>query len=277
MRHRLPHALAVLGAAAIAAAPASAADLPFSNADPQPQPEGPPTATGGESQQNDAKERPPEPRARARTVRLSNETTSSKWAYVERSTSARRSPSTRSHSVKRLTTYTSDGTPELVLTLRERRLSNGSTWVLVRLPMRPNGRTGWVRRTDLGGYHAVRTALKIRRKSFRATLYRGGRKVWSAPVGIGKSKWPTPRGRFYVRERLVPHEKNGIYGIFAFGTSAYSAVLTDWPGGGVIGIHGTNQPRLIPGRISHGCVRVRNSKIRRLKRLMPLGTPIRIT
>ena len=45
----------------------------------------------------------------------------------------------------------------------------------------------------------------------------------------------------------------------------------------MIGIHGTNQPRLIPGKISHGCVRVRNSNIRRLKRLMPLGTPIRIT
>ena len=47
----------------------------------------------------------------------------------------------------------------------------------------------------------------------------------------------------------------GSYGPWAFGTSAYS-VLSDWPGGGVIGIHGTNQPHLIPGRPSHGCVRV---------------------
>jgi lipoprotein-anchoring transpeptidase ErfK/SrfK len=61
----------------------------------------------------------------------------------------------------------------------------------------------------------------------------------------------------------------------AFGTSAYS-VLSDWPGGGVVGIHGTNQPGLLPGRVSHGCIRVPNAKIARLARLMPIGTPVRI-
>ena len=63
---------------------------------------------------------------------------------------------------------------------------------------------------------------------------------------------------------------------FAFGTSAFSPNLTDWPGGGIFGVHGTNQPPLIPGRISHGCVRIRNEQILKLKRMMPLGTPIRI-
>jgi lipoprotein-anchoring transpeptidase ErfK/SrfK len=53
-------------------------------------------------------------------------------------------------------------------------------------------------------------------------------------------------------------------------------VLSDWPGGGVIGIHGTNEPGLIPGHPSHGCVRVPNDAVRRLARLMPLGTPVRI-
>jgi lipoprotein-anchoring transpeptidase ErfK/SrfK len=64
--------------------------------------------------------------------------------------------------------------------------------------------------------------------------------------------------------------------VFAFGISATSPALTDWPGGGIIGIHGTNQPELIPGRISHGCVRVPNRKINRLRKLMSLGTPIEI-
>lgn len=57
---------------------------------------------------------------------------------------------------------------------------------------------------------------------------------------------------------------------------APSRVLTDWPGGGYIGIHGTNRPELIPGRISHGCIRLRNADVLRLARLMPLGTPISI-
>jgi lipoprotein-anchoring transpeptidase ErfK/SrfK len=52
--------------------------------------------------------------------------------------------------------------------------------------------------------------------------------------------------------------------------------LTDWPDGGFVGIHGTNEPELIPGRVSHGCVRMRNSDIVRLAELMPVGTPILI-
>jgi lipoprotein-anchoring transpeptidase ErfK/SrfK len=72
-----------------------------------------------------------------------------------------------------------------------------------------------------------------------------------------------------AERRLVP------YGPRAFGTSACSG-LSDWPGGGVIGIHGTNQPYLIPGWPSHGCIRVANRPIRRLARLMPIGTPVRI-
>jgi lipoprotein-anchoring transpeptidase ErfK/SrfK len=67
-----------------------------------------------------------------------------------------------------------------------------------------------------------------------------------------------------------------FYGPVAFGTSARSAVLTDWPDGGYIGIHGTNHPELIPGRISHGCIRLRNRDIIRLARRMPIGTPITI-
>ena len=87
---------------------------------------------------------------------------------------------------------------------------------------------------------------------------------------------PTPAVDTYVRERIVPTDPSGIYGVFAFGLAAYSRTLTDWPGGGQIGIHGTNRPELLPGRVSHGCVRLRNADIVRLSRLMPLGTPVRI-
>ena len=62
---------------------------------------------------------------------------------------------------------------------------------------------------------------------------------------------------------------------FKEAAEAYS-VLSDWPGGGVVGVHGTNEPELIPGRPSHGCVRLRNDKILRLVALMPIGTPVRI-
>ena len=43
----------------------------------------------------------------------------------------------------------------------------------------------------------------------------------------------------------------------------------------MVGLHGTNQPRLIPGRPSHGCVRLRNEDIARLYRLAR-AAPVRI-
>lgn len=118
--------------------------------------------------------------------------------------------------------------------------------------MRPNGRTGWVHRNDLGPLRTVRTMLRIDRATLRATLYRGGRRVWSSRVGVGKAATPTPAGRFWVRNRLRGLRRAPVYGPYAFGTGAYST-LSDWPGGGVIGLHGTDQPQLIPGRPSHGC------------------------
>jgi lipoprotein-anchoring transpeptidase ErfK/SrfK len=75
---------------------------------------------------------------------------------------------------------------------------------------------------------------------------------------------------------MLTRYRSPFYGPLAFGTSARSSVLTDWPGGGFIGIHGTDAPELIPGRVSHGCIRLRNDDILRLGRLMPVGTPVTI-
>jgi lipoprotein-anchoring transpeptidase ErfK/SrfK len=147
-------------------------------------------------------------------------------------------------------------------------------WLRIRLPGRPNGRTGWVREEQLSNLRAIRTQLTIDRRALRATLRRNGKRIWSSPVGVGKRGTITPAGTFWIRERLANLGGDPLYGPWAFGTSAYSDTLTDWPGGGVVGIHGTNQPELIPGRPSHGCVRVPNPAIRRLAKLMPVGTPV---
>jgi hypothetical protein len=208
-------------------------------------------------------------------VVLSDESTFTRWAYVNSRASVHAQPDSGSNVLSQLGTRTHDGTHELVLALAQ-VTEGGRTWVQVRFKSRPNGQIGWVDSDNLGPFHVVTTFLEIDRKKLRATLYKAGDRVWSAPVGIGKAQTRTPAGRFYVRERLIPRDPNGIYGVFAFGTSATSPTLTDWPGGGIIGIHGTNEPGLIPGRISHGCVRVRNKAISRLRRLMQLGTPIRI-
>ena len=207
--------------------------------------------------------------------RLSNERTLTRWAHAVARRPIRLKPAPGSRRVGRVRLLTEDGYPEVYLVLRSRRVARRQVWLQVRIPARPNGQTGWVPQRALGVLAVVRTALTIDRQHSMATLRRAGRRIWRAQVGHGAPGTPTPAGRFYIRERIRNLTGDPLYGPWAFGTSAYSG-LSDWPGGGVIGIHGTNQPGLIPGRPSHGCVRLRNSDIERLVRLMPIGTPIRI-
>ena len=205
--------------------------------------------------------------------RLSNETTITRFAHVNTQSRILSAPRRGARTVGRLRYRTEDGPPELYLLLEHRIDSRERDWVKLRVPGRPNGRVGWVRREALGPLHVVRTQLVVNRKTLRATLYKAGRKIWSSRVGIGKSGTPTPAGRYWIRTRLKNFGGSPIYGPWAFGTAAYSR-LSDWPGGGVVGIHGTNAPGLLPGRVSHGCIRVPNWNILKLKELMPVGTPI---
>jgi hypothetical protein len=207
--------------------------------------------------------------------RLSNERTVTRWAHPVQRAPIRKSPTPRAHHRVRTHMVTEDGFPEVYLVLRRFSDSKGRTWLKVRIPMRPNGLKGWVRDSALGPLYRVTTRLVVDRRRLRATLYRRGHKVWKAPVGIGAPSTPTPPGNFWIREKFKTRGSGGIYGPAAFGTSDYS-VLSDWPGGGVIGIHGTNAPGLIPGRPSHGCIRLKNGDIRELWHKLPIGTPVTI-
>lgn len=208
-----------------------------------------------------------------RMRRLSDERLLSRWAHPARLTDIYSRHSARSRKVGRIRFFTEDGFPEVYLLLREYVDSQEREWVQVRIPKRPNGRTGWVPRDALGPYNVNRFQLVVNRNTLRAKLFKRGRVVWSAPVGVGASGTKTPAGRFWVREKFR-FKNTPVYGTHAIGTSAYAPTLSDWPNGGVVGIHGTNQPGLIPGRPSHGCIRVKNPDIARLYRMLPLGTPL---
>jgi L,D-transpeptidase catalytic domain len=204
---------------------------------------------------------------------LGDPRTASRWAPVLRPVAVLPAPA-QGAPVASLATRTPEGTTNPVLVIGT-TWRHGQGWARVRLPILPNNSTGWVPRSALGGYHFVSTHLVVDLEHLQTTLWRDGRRVFRAPVGIGQPQWPTPRGEFYVRNELS-HYGGPFYGPVAFGTSARSSVLTDWPDGGFVGIHGTDVPGLIPGRISHGCVRLRNPDILRLARLMPIGTPLTI-
>ena len=99
----------------------------------------------------------------------------------------------------------------------------------------------------------------------------------SQRTAIGRRSAPTPRGRFFIVALLKTPNPRGIYGPYAYVLSAHSPVYQTFAGGGgEVGIHGTNTPWLLGRRVSHGCIRVHNRTIRRLARILPLGTPVTI-
>ena len=206
---------------------------------------------------------------------LSDGRTVAHWAHPQQMVTARRQPAYTARRVARVHARTEDGFPEVYPVLKRFADDAGHIWLQIRIPARPQARTGWVRDSALGPLYRVRTRLVVDRRRLRATLYRSGRRVWRSPIGVGKAGTPTPAGQFWIREKFRVGNRGGLYGPRAFGTSGYSR-LSDWPGGGVIGIHGTNQPHLIPGRPSHGCIRVPNRAITRLYHLMPIGTPVQV-
>ena len=145
-------------------------------------------------------------------------------------------------------------------------------WYRLSLPGRPNGRTGWVPAASVE-LKPVQKEIVIDRSDRILELRDAGRVVLRTRVAVGAYGMETPLGRFYVVAKFRPTAP--ILGAFAFETSAYSK-LSDWPGGGIVGIHGTNTPSLLGQAVSHGCVRVANEAILRLGKLVPVGTPIRV-
>jgi L,D-transpeptidase catalytic domain len=181
-------------------------------------------------------------------------------------------PDANARAVKTLAQFRSDFRPTTLLVLGESRGARGARWLELSLPMRPNGRTGWVKASALQTW-PVRRSILIDLSARTLRVLEAGRTRFKTRVAIGRPGMETPTGRFYLTATFKP--KEGYLGAFAFETSAYSK-LSEWPGGGIVGLHGTSMPWLLGQRVSHGCVRMSNAAALRLERLTPAGTPLRI-
>jgi lipoprotein-anchoring transpeptidase ErfK/SrfK len=155
--------------------------------------------------------------------------------------------------------------------IRRRDCSAG--WYRVQLPIRPNGVTGFIKASTVE-VGRVRTRILVDLSANKLTLFRRGRPVLRTTVAIGSRATPTPTGRYYVNQRLLPVDPSGPFGPAALGVSAFSNVLTGWTQGGPIGIHGTNEPWSIGRAVSNGCIRLRNPVLRRLFSQTRAGTPV---
>ncbi len=209
-------------------------------------------------------------------VALSNEVTLTTWAHPEIGGVIRVAPTPHARPVARVRLYTEDGFPDVYPLLSRLLDAAGREWVRVRVPGRPNGRTGWMLRELLGALHHTHWRIVVDRERRRMNVYYDGQLRRVFPVGVGKPSTPTPPGRFWVRERFKLSGRTNPYGPYALGTSDYST-LSEWPGGGVVGIHGDfGEPRKIPGDPSHGCIRMHDADIAWLGPRVSLGTPVEV-
>jgi lipoprotein-anchoring transpeptidase ErfK/SrfK len=170
-----------------------------------------------------------------------------------------------------------DFRPQYVLALDAVEAKSGKpAWYRISVPGRPNRRTGWVRAAALE-FHAVKKRVIIYRGARWFEFWDGARLVRSGRVAVGASGAETPLVLIYVTDTFDPaiDPEWAILGAYAFETSAYSK-LTDWPGGGIVGVHGTPWPHLLGQAVSHGCIRLHDDDIRFLRNRVPLGTPVRI-
>ncbi len=99
------------------------------------------------------------------------------------------------------------------------------------------------------------------------------------PVAVGQPGWETPIGTFKVRQKLRnPVWQEPITGEL-IRTGPDNPLGNRWigfwsDGRHQIGFHGTNKEQLVGQRVSHGCLRMRNTDIHALYVQVVIGTPV---
>jgi len=151
----------------------------------------------------------------------------------------------------------------------------GEAWYRILLPLRPNGSAAWVRETDVD-LRRIDQRIEVDLSDRTLRYYVHDELKRHFKVGVGTDATPTGMGTFYVWVKIHYASPYQPYGIAALGLSGFSPVLSEWPGGGRMAIHGTSSPSDLGNAVSHGCVRVLNDDLKSLLDV-PLGTPVEIT
>ncbi len=187
----------------------------------------------------------------------------------------RSAPNTRARVVAKLSEFRpQDYRPRYVMAIAvKKNKARKPTWYKISVPGRPNGKTGWVPARQIS-IHKIPWQVVVYRDSRVVQLWKAGKLLYASKVAVGAPGMETPTGLYYVTVRFKPVQVPFL-GSFAFELSAYSK-LSEWPGGGVVGLHGTTAPHLLGQAVSHGCIRMSNQTADFLRDRIPLGTPIRV-
>lgn len=116
----------------------------------------------------------------------------------------------------------------------------------------------------------------------RLLVFRHGSEIVRAwDVGIGMVGHDTPLGEFEIGDKESEPSFPGIGELLPYGhpDNPLGTRWLGWHRGGEkssFGIHGTREPEGVGGRVSQGCVRMRNGDVEELYELLPRGARIRV-
>jgi hypothetical protein len=124
-------------------------------------------------------------------------------------------------------------------------------------------------------YSRTQLELEIELSSRVLTVRRDRAVVRRVRVGVGAVDSPTPTGRFAVTDKLDGGNFSAAYGCCILALSAIQPHLpAGWHGGNRVAIHGTLSSSDFGRAVSAGCVHARDTDLRYLMRVVPLGTPV---
>ena len=190
-------------------------------------------------------------------------------AYVPEATPLRAAPGGRA--LATLPKKSPFGSPQVVRVLERR-----DGWLRIMSSELRNGASGWIR-ADRAKLFRVDYSIEEDLGRRQLTVRRGSRVVARTTTAVGRAEAPTPRGSFAVTDRLLIDRKGSPYACCVLALTAHQPkVPQGWGGGDRVAIHATSDPSSIGKAVSLGCLRVRTEVMRRLVRMVPLGTPVRV-
>lgn len=154
-------------------------------------------------------------------------------------------------------------------------IGESGDWLEVQVPVRPNGSTGWVARSDVN-LSPIQHRVVVDLSDRSLVVWEGDRIVLDTTGAIGRPSAPTPEGTFFIRD-IFEWNPDSVYGPWVLALSSYSEVIDQINGGdAVVAIHGTNAPNKLGQAVSLGCIRLENDMVSLLAETVGPGTPIEI-
>jgi lipoprotein-anchoring transpeptidase ErfK/SrfK len=190
-------------------------------------------------------------------------------AFVPRGTALRSSPGGRA--VGTLPVKTTFKSPQVVTVVGQR-----SGWLGILTSQLPNGRVGWIR-ASAGRLYRTDWSIDAIVPRRQLIVRHGSRVVARTKMAVGRPGHETPAGLFAVTDKLLINRPGSPYACCVLALTGHQTKIPQgWGGGDRLAIHSTNDPSSVGQPVSLGCMRIDASVARRLVRLVPLGTQVRI-